>query len=380
MISVSDFCNSLLNIGINFFTGVPDSLLKDFCTYISDNTDKYQNIITANEGNAIGVAAGHYLVTSNPCLVYMQNSGLGNAINPLASLTDRLVYNIPLLLLIGWRGEPGQKDEPQHSKQGKITLALLETMGIPFSVLPDNQIEMDRMVRKVSKYVREEKNPFAIVVRKGTFYPLNKKDQNEDKNNYFEMTREDAIKIIVKELNKNDIIVSTTGKISRELFEYREKLGHTHSGDFLTIGSMGHSSQIALGIALERAERCVICIDGDGSFLMHMGGIAVIADQNLANFKHIILNNGAHDSVGGQPTVAFNMDIPSIAIASGYKHAFSVNTKIELTKKIKEVLSLKGTVMLEVKTKKGARSNLGRPTISPIQNKKDFMKYLNDLF
>ena len=378
MIPVNDFCNSLLNIGINFFTGVPDSLLKDFCAYISENTDKYQNIITANEGNAIGVAAGHYLATSNPCLVYMQNSGLGNAINPLVSLVDKLVYNIPLLLLIGWRGEPGQKDEPQHNKQGKITLSLLDALGIPFSVLPDNQIDMGKMFKKISLYFREEKNPFALVVKKGTFYPLNKKDQNEDINNYFEMTREDAIKIIVKELDKNDIVISTTGKTSRELFEYREKLGHTHSRDFLTIGSMGHSSQIALGIALEKSERCVICIDGDGSFLMHMGGIAVIAEQNLANFKHIIINNGAHDSVGGQPTVAFNMDIPSIAIASGYKHAFSVNTKIDLIKRIKEVLSLKSTVLLEVKIKRGARSNLGRPTILPIQNKKDFMKFIND--
>lgn len=373
MISPKDFYEGLQKIGIDFFTGVPDSLLKDMCAYITDKTAEDKHIIAANEGNAIGIASGYYLATGKPGMVYMQNSGIGNAVNPLVSLADEAVYDIPILLLIGWRGEPDKKDEPQHVKQGEITLGLLETMGIPYTILSDASDDFTPVLNMVKEHFARKKSPFAVVVKKGVFekYPLS----GEKETNY-EMSREDALKIVVKELNGSEIIVSTTGKTSRELFEFREDLNQGHEKDFLTVGSMGHASQIAFGIALAKPERRVICIDGDGAFLMHMGGVPIIADGAVENFKHIVINNGAHDSVGGQPTVAFRIDIPGIATASGYKKGYSVSSAAELKKQIKAFLAKTGPILLEIRTDKGARKDLGRPTIPPKQNKTDFMEFV----
>jgi len=300
MINPKEFYEELRSQGIDFFTGVPDSSLKYLCAYVTDNTDKKNHIIAANEGNAIALAAGKYLATKKIPIIYMQNSGQGNSINPLASLIDSDVYSIPLLMLIGWRGEPGKKDEPQHVKQGKITLKLLETLGIPHEVLPENIEEAKSTIKKAFQYMTTNNAPYAIVIKKGSFeeYVL----QNKVESNY-DMSREDAIKILTDNLEERDIVVSTTGKASRELFEYREELWQGHEKDFLTVGSMGHSSSIALGIALSRPERAVYCFDGDGALIMHLGASAIIGQNAPSNFKHIILNNGVHDSVGGQPTV-----------------------------------------------------------------------------
>jgi phosphonopyruvate decarboxylase len=373
MIDCKEFYDKLKANGIDFFTGVPDSLLKNFCAYVTDNADEKRHIIAANEGGAIALAAGHYLATGKPGMVYMQNSGQGNAVNPLASLVDPAVYNLPMLLLIGWRGEPGKKDEPQHAKQGPITLALLDTLRIPYQILPENPEEIDRCLKHAFDYMEKNNAPYALVVKKGTFdeYKLQKKIETD-----FSLKREDAVKLVVDTLGEKDIVVSTTGKTSRELFEYREELGQSHERDFLTVGSMGHSSQIALGIALEKPERNVYCFDGDGAIIMHMGGLSIIAEKAPKNFKHIIFNNGAHDSVGGQPTVGFGIDIPAIALASGYKNVYSAEKTDEINEKLVKFHACEGPALMEIKVNKGARKDLGRPTTTPIENKENFMRFV----
>ncbi|MBU3194042.1 phosphonopyruvate decarboxylase [Clostridium algidicarnis] len=375
MINTEEFYKNLKSNKIDFFVGVPDSLLKDFCAYIKENVDSKNNIVAANEGNALAIASGYYLATGNPALVYMQNSGQGNIINPLASLNDPLVYSIPALLVIGWRGEPNKKDEPQHKKQGLVTLKLLEALDIEYSILTEKD-DVGIWKKKISEaveYMKKEKRPYALVVTKGIFSTYKLKEQSKVN---FEMSREDAIKEIVNALGDEDTIVSTTGMASRELFEEREARNMGHEKDFLTVGSMGHASQIALGIALSRPKKNVYCLDGDGALLMHLGGLAIIGTQKVENFKHIVINNGAHDSVGGQSTVGLDIDIPSIAKSCGYKKTFTVSTFEDLKAYLKILVEAKGPVLLEVKVRKGARKDLGRPTTSPIENKDMFMKFL----
>ena len=371
-----DLFNILKENNINCFCGVPDSLLKDFCAYITDNTTNKEHTITANEGNAIALASGHYLATGNPALVYMQNSGLGNCVNPLLSLTDDEVYKIPLIMLIGWRGEPDKKDEPQHIKQGKVTDKLLDVMGIKYEILPENFEEAKPLIEKAINYIKEEQVPFAFIVKKGTFekYSLINKVSSS-----FSLNREDAIETVIKKLNLTDVIVATTGHISREVYETRERLNQSHKQDFLTVGSMGHASSIALGIALEKPDRNIYCFDGDGAFLMHQGALTVNASKKLNNFKHIIFNNESHDSVGGQPTANSNANLPQIALNSGYKKVYSVHSKDELEKVLPEFINNKETVLLEIKVKCGARDDLGRPKEKPQENKKIFMGNLNQV-
>jgi len=373
MISPKNFYELLIKKEIKFFTGVPDSLLKDFCAYIVDNTDKKNNIIAANEGGAIALAAGYHLSSRKIGLVYMQNSGQGNSINPLVSLTDSDVYSIPMLLLIGWRGEPGKEDEPQHVKQGKITLELLNTLEIPYEIIPDSIEDAKNSLDKAINYMKNNNAPFALVVKKNTFEKYDLKNKVKTS---FDLNREEAMKLIVNNLDSQNIIISTTGKISRELFEYREELGQEHKTDFLTVGSMGHSSQIALGIALQKQDKQIYCFDGDGSVIMHMGSLAIIGQQAPKNFKHIIFNNGAHDSVGGQPTVGFEINLQSIAKDCGYKTTLKAESKLEVIEKINLIKSVEGPAFLEIKVNKGARKDLGRPTKSSKENKKDFMGFL----
>ena len=374
MIRPEFFVETLKEYGIDFFAGVPDSLLKNICAYIQDNVDEHHNIIAANEGGAMGLASGYHLATGRIPVVYMQNSGEGNIINPLASLTDKEVYNIPILLLIGWRGEPGVHDEPQHVKQGKVTLPLLDTMGIKYEVLSDDETACEDLIQCAVKYMQQTNECYALVVRKGTFddYKL----QNVEKND-LTMSREEAIQTVAAALGEKDCIVSTTGMISRELFEYRAAMHQGHERDFLTVGSMGHASQIALGIAMEKPGRTVWCFDGDGAAIMHMGSMAIVASKAPKNYVHVVFNNGAHDSVGGQPTVGLKIDLPAVAKAVGYKNAFSVETKDYLTELLGKVKNQEGPVLLEIKVKKGNRKDLGRPTTTPIQNKEALMTFLS---
>ncbi len=365
MIDTKEFYDALLLRQMDFFAGVPDSLLANLCACIKENAPSDKNIIAANEGNAVGIVCGYHIATGRYGVVYMQNSGEGNAVNPLLSIADEEVYGIPLLLVIGWRGEPGVKDEPQHKKQGKVTLALLEAMGIAYEVLQDDYApQLDRAVT----YMRDKSRPFAIVVRKGTFSPCS--TATED--NGYPLSREEALACVLDNIGEDDFVVSTTGKTSREIFELREARGQSHAGDFLTVGGMGHTSSIALGMSLG-TDKNVYCIDGDGSFLMHMGAFAVSADKAGANFKYILNDNGAHESVGGQPTVGLKIDVSAILRAVGFRHIRTAETPEQITEAMRELADVPlGALILY--THQGSREDLGRPTVSPAENKQAMMK------
>lgn len=375
MIKVEDFYNQLNELGIDFFTGVPDSLLKDICGYITDVTPKENNIISANEGGSIGLAMGYAMATSKIPLVYMQNSGFGNTINPLLSLADPKVYGIPILLMIGWRGEPNVKDEPQHIKQGEVSESLLKVLNIPYTIISSDTNNLKKVFNDAIGKMKQDNTPYALLVRKGTFesYKLKK-----EKISSFEFNREEAIKKVVDLIENDDVIVSTTGKTSRELFEYREAKKDVHSKDFLTVGGMGHANQIALGIAISKPHKTVYCFDGDGATLMHLGSLGIIGDIAPTNFKHIIFNNGAHDSVGGQPTIGFEINFEQIFQGLNYGKVFKIENKSDFNDTFKAFKESKGPCLLEIKVNKGARRDLGRPTIAPIDNKKDFMNFLKD--
>lgn len=373
MISPKFFIDTLGSYGIDFYAGVPDSLLKNICAYIADHMDAKHNVIAANEGAAVGLAAGYHLATGKIGVVYMQNSGEGNIINPLASLTDKEVYNIPVLLLIGWRGRPGVHDEPQHVKQGKVTTGILNTMGVNYDVLCKDEDKAAKQIAKAVKTMKETGEVYALVIEKDTFedYKLQSVEVND-----LTMSREEAIQTVAAALGEKDVIVSTTGMISRELFEYRTQKGEGHERDFLTVGSMGHASQIALGIAMEKNDRKVWCFDGDGATIMHMGSMAIVASKSPANYVHVVFNNGAHDSVGGQPTVGLKIDLPAVAKAVGYRDALSADSKESLAAALDKLKGMQGPVLLEVKVKKGNRKDLGRPTTTPIENKNALMEFL----
>ena len=368
---------SLLEIlDTDFYTGVPDSQLKALCNYLMDTygIDKRHHLIAANEGNATALAAGYYLATRKPAVVYMQNSGEGNAVNPIASLLNDKVYAIPAIFIIGWRGEPGIHDEPQHIYQGEITLKLLEDMGIPYLVIDrETGIEALRETMLSFKGELNKGKAVAFVIKKGA---LSYAGKVEYRNNYT-MAREAVIEHIAAAAGE-DPVVSTTGKASRELFEIREKNHQRHQYDFLTVGSMGHSSSIALGVAINKPDLKVWCIDGDGALLMHMGAMAVIGNTNPDNFVHIVINNEAHETVGGMPTTAGSINIPAMAKACGYHHAVSVDDFEELDDALQEAKKSRGLCMIEVKCAMGSRKDLGRPTTTTFENKDAFMSFLSE--
>ncbi len=368
------FIETLKDNGIDFFAGVPDSLLKNICAYMTDTLPREQNIIAANEGGAVGIAAGYHLATGRIACVYMQNSGEGNIINPLASLTDKEVYNIPVLLLIGWRGKPGEHDEPQHIKQGKITTGLLNTLGVDYTVLNKDENKAKAQIEHAVRHMTRTNEVYALVIEKDTFeaYAL-----ENTKDSLLTLSREEAIKTVASHMGDKDVAVSTTGMISRELFEHRTSMEERHERDFLTVGSMGHASQIALGIALEKKDRKIWCFDGDGATIMHMGNMAITASLAPRNYIHVVFNNGAHDSVGGQPTVGLDMDLCAAARSVGYMQTFSVRTAEELLAALDKVTTAEGPVLLQICVRKGNRKDLGRPTTTPIQNKEALMAFLN---
>lgn len=373
MIQSEYFFNALVERRIDFFTGVPDSLLKDFCAYVADNVDDSHHVITANEGNAVALAAGHYLGTGRPGLVYLQNSGLGNAINPLVSLNDPEVYGLPVLLMIGWRGEPGVEDEPQHIKQGRITPALLDAMDIPWQVLDSTSHNLNAVLDTSINQMHKKSGPAVLLVRKGTFapYKLKKNEQSE-----YPLMREQAIQRLIEQLGNKDRVVATTGMPARELYELRVAMGEGSGNDFLTVGSMGHAASIALGIARSQPKCRVICLDGDGSILMHMGSMAIVGQSQQENLIHVVLNNGAHDSVGGQPTCAFKIDLAGVARACGYRKVFVVAEPQEIDHAFSSLLMQNGPSFLEIRVNKGARADLGRPLSSPAESREALMNRL----
>ncbi len=364
-------------IGSDFYTGVPDSQLKALCNYLMDTygIDSKHHVIAANEGNCVALAAGYHLATGKIPVVYMQNSGEGNIINPVASLLNEKVYAIPMIFIIGWRGEPGVHDEPQHIYQGEVTIKLLDDMGISsFIIGKDTTEEELQSVMVGFRKILAEGKDVAFVIRKGA---LTDAPEVEYKNGN-KMIREEIIRQIV-EVSGEDPIISTTGKASRELFEIREACQLSHKYDFLTVGSMGHASSIALGVALNKPQQKIWCIDGDGAVLMHMGAMAVIGSNKPENLVHIVINNGAHETVGGMPTVARNVDIVGVARSCGYHNAYSVCDFDELKMKLKEAKRKQELTLIEVKCSIGARDDLGRPTTTALENKEHFMQYINSL-
>lgn len=376
MISPKEFHKKIKKLGVSFFTGIPDSLLKNYCYYIDDYEKNEDHIIAANEGGALAIAMGYNLATGKIPLIYLQNSGFGNLVNPLLSLTDKDVYSIPGILLIGWRGEPDIPDEPQHKKQGKITLDLLDTMDIPYYLLDKmlDDTEIENILNQCIKDVKSKSRINALVVKKGFFD--NYKPVNKDQSK-FKLTRERAIELVVSQI-KDGLIIATTGLASRELYDYRNRTNGDHSQDFLVVGGMGHASQIAMGIALQSKKKRIICLDGDGAVIMHMGSLPIIGSNIPNNMIHILLNNGAHDSVGGQNTVGFEIDLSEIAKISGYKEVFSFDTEAEILSAINEISKMDGPIFVEIKVKKGFRDEIGRPKTTPIENKNRFVSRLKE--
>ncbi|WP_339251370.1 phosphonopyruvate decarboxylase [Sporosarcina sp. FSL W8-0480] len=370
---ITKFVSFLEGNNINFFTGVPDSLLNPFNSYLMKQYGiSNKHIITANEGNAVALAAGYHLSTGKIPCVYLQNSGLGNIINPVTSLLNDQVYGIPCVFVMGWRGEPGVHDEPQHKFQGEITITMLESLDITYMILDKDTTDKE-LEDNLSTFINllASGKSVAFVVKKGGLSYSEKVTYKNDN----PTLREDIIRAITDVANE-DIIVSTTGKTSRELFEIREQNGQSHKYDFLTVGSMGHSSSIALGVALNKPNKRVWCIDGDGAALMHMGVMAVIGEKSPANYIHVIINNGSHESVGGQPTVANSINLQQIAIGCGYQATYSASNLDELDSVLSLLDGKQGPIFIEVKSAIGSREDLGRPTNTPIENKKAFMNFL----
>ncbi len=364
-------------LGADFYTGVPDSQLKALCDYLMDayGIDPKHHIIAANEGNCTALAAGYHLATGKVPVVYMQNSGEGNIINPVASLLNDKVYAIPVIFVVGWRGEPGIHDEPQHIYQGEVTVKLLEDMDIASFVIGKDTTEEEAAAAMTGfRELLKKGKDVAFVIRKGALTdPPKVKYENDN-----QMVREEIIRHIAAATGE-DPVVSTTGKASRELFEIREANGQSHKYDFLTVGSMGHSSSIALGVALNKPEQRIWCVDGDGAVLMHMGAMAVVGANKPKNMVHVVINNGAHETVGGMPTVAGTVDLVAVAKACGYPYAVSVDNFGDLDKELSSAKERGALSLIEVKCSIGARDDLGRPTTTAMENKENFMKYLQEL-
>ncbi|MFC1685687.1 phosphonopyruvate decarboxylase [Nanoarchaeota archaeon] len=358
---------------ISFFSGVPDSTFKGWMSYLAEAKD-LTNIVAVNECEATAICAGYNLSTGKLGVVYMQNSGLGKCVNPLTSLCDKEVYSIPMLLMIGLRGEPGKKDEPQHKKMGRITFNLLDCLEVPYEILPDNPKEAEKVIAKMKEEAFKKQAPVALIIKKGVIddYPTKTK-----KIRSFEMSREEAIKTIIDFSSGSEAIISTTGKTSRELFEYRISKNQDPK-DFYMVGSMGCVASLANSVALQKPQKKIFAFDGDGAILMQLGSMATIGYQKPNNLYHFIFDNGAHGSTGGQPTISDNVDFKSIALASGYAFALQIETKKELEESMKKINDLKGPVLLIIKVNSESRKDLGRPTKTPLENKESFLGSLRD--
>lgn len=372
-------CTDLWDIfkeeNLTYFTGVPDSTFKYWMEFLNNkNGEGLTNIIAANECEAIAIATGYHLATQKVGVVYMQNAGLGKTVNPLTSLADSEVYSIPMILMIGWRGEPGKSDEPQHKKMGKTMLPLLEILEIPYEVISKDKEETRKMIKKAIKFTKENNSQFALIVQRGTIEEFG---ENTEFHSSYEMNREEAIGIILDNISPTTIIVSTTGKTSRELFELRIDRGE-EPRDFYTVGSMGCSAAIAFGIA-SNTEKDTLILDGDGSVIMQMGSLATIGYYQPNNLYHIIFNNRSYESTGGQPTTSDSIDFKGLALANGYKSAVEINTKEQLFEVLTIMKKTECPFLILVNIKKGSRSNLGRPTTTPIDNKTSFMKFIKKI-
>lgn len=375
MINVKKFIKELKKNNINFYTGVPDSLLKEICNEF-DKKNSSQHILASNEGSAVGIAIGYNLAKDKVPLVYLQNSGLGNIVNPVMSLSHKKVFKTPIFFLIGWRGEVRGSsqihDEPQHLSQGKATIDLLKLLNIKFKILDANS-NFSKIIKELHNYAKDNNTAVALLVRKNSFIKT-KKEYFQNKSghkNY--LSRENVIKIINENAPKKIPKISTTGMTSRELYEINVNEDNIES-TFMCVGGMGHSLAIATGIANFKKNKKIICVDGDGSLLMHSGIMSISAKSK--NLIHILLNNGVHDSVGGQRTPSENIEFYKLAREFGYHYAFKASSKKEIISKLKSSLNKNGSVFIEIVCKKGHKSNLLRPLEKPEYYKKKFKNFL----
>ncbi|AMP97390.1 phosphoenolpyruvate decarboxylase [Pedobacter cryoconitis] len=373
MINSKSLVNYLDSIGITFYAGVPDSVMEPFCTYLDKHKLDKSHIIASNEGSAIGLAVGNYLSTGNLPVVYMQNSGFGNAFNPLTSITNRSAYSIPILLFIGWRGSPGESDEPQHELMGDIIIDLLNLLDIKYEILSNNLTEGVQQIQKLYDLASSNLCPVSLLIRKGTF----EKDTNNSFDSIYEISRESAIGVLMKGL-PDYFFVSTTGKCSREVFEFRVSNNQTHNKNFYCVGAMGHASAIAMGIAMNNPSRKVCVLDGDGAVLMQMGVLTTLGCGQLQNLLHVVLNNGAHESVGGQRTLGFSVDLAAIAKGCGYKNVYTVTVFQDLIALIPLIRGINESCFIEIRIDNFSREDLIRPTKTLIQLKKELMGSLLD--
>jgi phosphonopyruvate decarboxylase len=375
MIDQINFQKCLKEEGVEFITGVPDTLLNEFCLSVHENWPQKRHIIAANEGNAIGLAAGFYLTNKSVPFVYMQNSGMGNTLNPLISLTNKEVYSIPMVLLIGWRGDPKVKDHAQHVKQGELTPVLLNALGIPYKII-ENENDDDHAFEAARWAISEAKRssrPTALIARKGVFEKGEKEDLSKQESKY-PLYREDVIEKLLNHLPEDTLYIASTGRATRELYYLRKKREESHANDFLNIGAMGHSSSIAVGMALSQTKRLVVCLDGDAAAIMHMGALAVSGNLELPNFIHVVMNNGVHESVGGQPSVGLKINFTQIAKYSGYKTVDSpIKDGQELLSSVDKLLDKGGPSFIEVFIRKGMRSKLPPLDIIPEDLKQELM-------
>ena len=367
------FAEMIHKMGIDTMVGVPDSTLKQFCDYMNtDGKRVFRHYVPENEGAAVGIAIGTYLSTQKPACLYMQNSGIGNIVNPVTSLANKEVYDIPMLLLIGWRGEPGVHDEPQHKFMGRVTKEILNVLEIPYSIVEreTSAEQLEEILADAGKYLTDNRQ-YALIIKRDTFEIR----QNADYSNEYSLVREEVIREILKKILEDDVVISTTGKISREVYEQSDKILGQHAQEFLTVGGMGHASMIAFGIAANMQGKRVLCLDGDGAVLMHMGSLAFIGKQSPENLIHICFNNNAHESVGGMPTGAAGQSYARVAEASGYRKCFLIEDKETINEKLDMAFREKGPVFIEIRVSMNSRSDLGRPKESAVENKEQFMRY-----
>ena len=375
MIDPVDFIDKCEQLGVGFFTGVPDSSMKSLCNAICNKHDSGSHVISVNEGAAVSLASGVHLGNGQVPLVYFQNSGQGNSLNPLISLASKEVFSIPMIILVGWRGKPGSFDEPQHTLQGKVTEEIFKEISIKVILLSGEEEEAYSQLEEACSTAIEDSAPVCILVESGTFSECNlvAKETRDGLPG-----REDAIERILSMYDKEAVFISTTGKTSREVFEIRQRLGQSHERDFLVVGSMGHCAHISLGLAMARPDVEVICIDGDGSVLMHMGSLPTIGELGCKNLTHVIINNGVHESVGGHRITSPELDFSEVARSCGYSESIRVSDLERLVETLQDWKKIDGPKLIEIMTRAGSRKDLGRPGITPLKVKESFMRSLGN--
>jgi len=384
VIQAKEFVEAARELGFSRYTGVPCSFLTPFINYVI-NDDSLEYVSSANEGDALATAAGA-AIAGQRSIVMMQNSGLGNAVSPITSLS--YVFRIPFIIIATHRGRPGEKDEPQHELMGQITKELFDTMQVPWEIFPKTAEEIAPALKRADDYMKKEKRPYAFIMEKGTVAPeeLKKnpvKDISTRKNEYRSLHNPDALitnrntalqRIVEHTPAENTVLIATTGFTGRELFAVDDRVNHIYM-----VGSMGCASSLGLGIALARPDLKVVIIDGDGAGLMRMGNFATLGSYAGNNLIHILLDNEVHDSTGSQATVAGNINFAKIAEATGYSVSLTGN-EIKLIDELFALEGHDGPVFGHLKISSGTIENLPRPDVTPNEVLTRLMKHINSSF